>query len=68
MSERKFVKPAHKGASIPDPDRGRNLPPGGDEVEWSAHWALLAERGDVIVREVSPDKSRRRRTEPAADK
>lgn len=64
---RKHVTPADPAATIPDPARGRDLPPDGDEVEWSAHWALLAGRGDVIVRETAPDKPPRRRSEPVAD-
>lgn len=48
---RVHVRPAHPEASIPDPERGRDLVPEGLEVEWSAHWANLARRGDVIVGE-----------------
>jgi len=69
MSERKFVKPARKGASIPDPDRGRDLPWEGMEVEWSAYWAGLLERGDITIKDVEDEpaeaKSKsKRRTSP----
>ena len=49
---RKHVMPADAGAAIPDPSRGRDLPSEGAEVEWSAYWAGLAMRGDVIVSEI----------------
>lgn len=49
---RKHVKPAHSQAAIPDPVRGGDLPPEGLTVEWSVHWARLAQRGDIIVKDV----------------
>lgn len=49
-TERKFIKPARKGASIPDPGRGRDLPWEGIEVDWSPYWAGLLERGDITVK------------------
>lgn len=52
---RKHVTPALAGAAIPDPAHGRDLLPEGGEVEWSAYWAGLAERGDVTVREIVSD-------------
>jgi hypothetical protein len=55
VSERKFIKPARKGASIPDPDRGRDLPWEGLEVDWSPYWAGLFERGDITVKEVESE-------------
>ncbi|WP_457091393.1 DUF2635 domain-containing protein [Microvirga sp. P5_D2] len=53
--ERKFIKPARKGASIPDPDRGRDLPWEGIEVDWSPYWVGLLERGDITVKEVEAE-------------
>ena len=49
---RKLVKPADAGASIPDPVRRNDLPPGWSEVEWSVHWARLEARGDIKVKDV----------------
>lgn len=49
---RKLVKPAHPDASIPDPERGTDLPPEGRAVTWSAHWARMAARDDVEVSEI----------------
>jgi hypothetical protein len=49
---RKFVKPADRGASIPSPAHGRDLPQDGLEVEWSAYWARLEMRGDIVVSEI----------------
>ncbi|WP_201829578.1 DUF2635 domain-containing protein [Microvirga zambiensis] len=54
-TERKFIKPARKGASIPDPDRGRDLPWEGIEVDWSPYWAGLLERSDITVKEVETE-------------
>ena len=48
---RKYVRPADPKATILDPAHGRDLPPGGIAVEWSAYWARLLLRGDVIVEE-----------------
>jgi hypothetical protein len=53
--ERKFIKPARKGASIPDPDRGRDLPWDGIEVDWSPYWAGFLERGDISVKDVDTE-------------
>lgn len=50
---RKHVTPAHERATIHDPSRGRKLPAGGAEVEWSAYWARLEGRGDVTVAEIA---------------
>lgn len=50
---RKHVKPAHSRAAIPDPVRGGDLPSEGLTVEWSVHWARLAQRGDIIVKDVA---------------
>ncbi|MCJ2108031.1 DUF2635 domain-containing protein [Methylobacterium sp. E-041] len=49
---RKHVAPAHEGASIPDPARGRDLPREGIAVAWTAYWAGLQLRGDVVVTEI----------------
>lgn len=51
---RKHVRPAHPLATIPDPARKRDLPSGGLVVDWSVHWARLAQRGDVVVTDVEP--------------
>lgn len=50
---RKYVKPAHADATIPDPVRKSDLPREGREVEWSVHWAHLAAREDIIVSEIA---------------
>ena len=50
---RKHVKPAHPQAAIPDPVRGGDLPPEGLTVDWSVHWARLAQRGDIVVTDVA---------------
>jgi hypothetical protein len=52
---RVHVKPAIAGATIPDPSRGRDLPPDGAEVEWTAYWAGMEMRGDVIVEDVQAE-------------
>jgi len=49
---RKHVTPADPAAAIPDPARGRDLPPEGAEVDWNAYWAGLAQRGDITVADV----------------
>ena len=49
---RKFVKPAHPDASIPDPAHGRNLPPEGMEVVWDHYWIGRERSGDIIVSDV----------------
>jgi hypothetical protein len=54
-TERKFIKPSRKGASIPDPDRNRDLPWDGLEVDWSPYWAGLLERGDITVKDVEAE-------------
>ena len=54
---RKHVKPAHRQAAIPDHVRGGDLPPNGLVVEWSVHWARLAQRGDVVVSEIDEDQA-----------
>ena len=51
--DRRTVKPAHPEATIPDPDHRLKLPTDGLEVVWSAYWARLLRRGDVVV--VEPD-------------
>jgi hypothetical protein len=71
-TERKFIKPARKGASIPDPDRGRDLPWEGIEVDWSPYWAGLLERGDITVKDVEAEavqeKPKAKRTAAAAQR
>ena len=52
---RKHVAPAHEGASIPDPARGRDLPAEGIAVDWTAYWAGLALRGDIVVSEIADE-------------
>lgn len=52
---RKHVTPATPGASVPDPDRGDVLPSQGRPVEWSAHWARLAARGEIAVTDPAPE-------------
>lgn len=52
---RKLVIPALPTASIPDPDRGDVLPPGGRVVDWTPHWALMALRGEVTVADPSAE-------------
>lgn len=49
------VRPAIAGAAIPDPERGRDLPAGGIEVDWSPYWARLAASGDVVATSVAPE-------------
>ncbi|GJD51089.1 hypothetical protein OPKNFCMD_3840 [Methylobacterium crusticola] len=44
------VTPALPTAQIPDPSRGRMLPPEGAPVAWNAYWAGMARRGEVTVR------------------
>jgi hypothetical protein len=46
---RKHVTPADPAASIPDPERGRDLPAEGATVVWGPYWAGLELRGDVVV-------------------
>lgn len=46
---RKHVAPADPAATIPDPSRGRPLPPEGLPVTWGPYWAGLAARGDITV-------------------
>lgn len=46
---RKHVAPADPSATVPDPERGRALPPEGLPVDWSPYWAGLALRGDIVV-------------------
>ncbi|WP_158810229.1 DUF2635 domain-containing protein [Beijerinckia sp. L45] len=59
MSEqpaRKFVKPAHAGACIPDPaHRGLDLPQAGTDVVWDHYWIQRERRGEIIV--VEPEAS-----------
>lgn len=50
---RKHVTPADPAATIPDPERGRALPPEGAEVTWSPYWAGLAARQDVTASDVA---------------
>ena len=53
MSEdaaRKFVKPAHAEARIPDPAHpGLDLPQGGAEVRWDHYWIARERHGDVVI-------------------
>lgn len=51
---RKHVTPADPAAAIPDPSRGRPLPPEGLPVVWGPYWAGLAARDDIIVEDL-PD-------------
>jgi hypothetical protein len=70
MSERKFIKPARKGASIPDPERGRDLPWEGLEVDWSPYWAGFLDRGDITVTEaeaVAADEVKPKRARKKAE-
>ncbi|MEE7460684.1 hypothetical protein MFUR16E_04720 [Methylobacterium fujisawaense] len=46
---RKHVKPADPGAVIQDLERGKRLPPEGASVAWTAYYAKLVARGDIIV-------------------
>ena len=62
---RKHVKPAHPQAAIPDPTRGGDLPPEGRVVEWSVHWARLAQRDDIIVKDVDEDDAPAKAKKPA---
>ncbi len=55
---RKFVKPAHAGASIPDPAHpGLNLPQEGAEVPWDHYWIARERRGEVVMTEQSTTKA-----------
>lgn len=54
-ADRRHVTPADPAATIPDPSRGRPLPPDGAAVAWGPYWALLAARGDVTVRPLAPE-------------
>lgn len=46
---RKHVTPADPTATIPDPERGCDLPADGLCVMWSAYWAAREARGEVLV-------------------
>ena len=46
---RKHVMPADAGASIPNPERGRPLPPEGETVGWTPYWAQLQARRDIVA-------------------
>ncbi|KQP11159.1 hypothetical protein ASF28_08940 [Methylobacterium sp. Leaf99] len=46
---RKHVTPADPTATIPDPERGCDLPADGLPVTWSAYWAAREARGEVVV-------------------
>uniref|UniRef100_UPI000A98F7D8 hypothetical protein n=1 Tax=Methylobacterium sp. CCH5-D2 TaxID=1768765 RepID=UPI000A98F7D8 len=52
---RKHVTPADPAATIPDPSRGRPLPPEGLAVTWGPYWAGLAARGEITVSELPAD-------------
>lgn len=65
---RKFVKPAVKGASIPDPTHSRELPQDGIEVEWTPYWAGLEARGDITVNPVPAERNPDPEPPPAARK
>lgn len=52
---RKHVTPADPNASIPDPARGRDLPPEGAAVTWDAYWAGRAARGEVEAVEIADE-------------
>lgn len=49
---RKHVTPADPAAAIPDPSRGRPLPPEGLPVTWGPYWAGLAARDEITVADV----------------
>ncbi len=57
---RKHVRPANKAATIPNPDGG-DLPPEGMDVEWTAYWAGLQSRGDVVVKDVEEEAKPKRK-------
>lgn len=46
---RKYVKPAHEGACIPDPAHRQDLPQGGMQVVWDHYWRGREMSGDIIV-------------------
>jgi len=52
---RKHVAPADPAATIPDPSRGRPLPPEGLPVTWGPYWAGLAARAEIVVSEISEE-------------
>lgn len=63
---RKHVKPADPKATIPDPERRGDLPAAGRVVTWSAHWARLAAREDIVVSD-PPAPTEAPKDPPAAD-
>ena len=47
---RKFVKPAHADARIPDPHHpGLSLPAEGASVPWDHYWIARERQGDVVI-------------------
>lgn len=56
MKERRRIKPAIPGARVNYPGGGRQLPPAGLSVQWSAYWARYLAMGIVV--EVSPGVAR----------
>ena len=53
---RKFVKPSHALAKIPDLEHpGNPLTKDGREVNWSAHWARHEKQGNVRVFDTQAD-------------
>lgn len=51
--DRRFVKPSHPGATIPDPDHRTDLPAAGCEVVWSHYWADHLGKGNIEVVEAA---------------
>lgn len=50
---RRHVAPVDPSATIPDHERGGSLPPAGLPVTWSAYWALLEQRGEIVVTNIT---------------
>lgn len=50
---RRHVAPVDPAATIPDHERGGTLPAAGLPVTWSAYWALLEQRGEIIVTDIA---------------
>ncbi|KTS30862.1 hypothetical protein NS228_06195 [Methylobacterium indicum] len=63
---KKLIKPAVPGASVPDVERGRDLPAEGLVLDWTPHWALMERRGDIVA-EDPPVEVADATTEAAAD-
>ena len=51
---RKYVKPAHPDAKIPDPSHpGMDLPASGTEVTWDHYWIGRERRGEIEVADIA---------------